>query len=155
MYNLIYTQKEYRIGDMFDRFGRNSLYQRDVFEYNLVSINDIKPNQDKNIIIGDDLHHLIKNSKKIRKLMSKKNFVIVSPFERGALHDLWFNHFVKNIHSNLFPQRQVYMVSYDVNSKETFEQWKKRKKIYNLIYNLFIWTHSYFKISMYSSKMNR
>ena len=39
---------------MFDRFGRNSLYQRDVFEYNLVSINDIEPNQDKNIIIGDD-----------------------------------------------------------------------------------------------------
>ena len=48
MYNLIYTQKEYRIGDMFDRFGKNSLYQRDVFEYNLVSINDIEPNQDKN-----------------------------------------------------------------------------------------------------------
>ena len=62
MYNLIYTQKEYRIGDMFDRFGRNSLYQRDVFEYNLVSINDIKPNQDKNIIIGDDVPNLIRLS---------------------------------------------------------------------------------------------
>ena len=41
-----------------------------------------------------------------------------------ALNDLWFNHFVKNIHANLFPQKQVYMVSYDVNSKETFEEWK-------------------------------
>lgn len=136
MYNLIYTQKEYRIGDMFDRFGKNSLYQRDVFEYNLVSISDIEPNQDKNIIIGDDLHHLIKNSKKIRKLMSKKNFVIVSPFEHEALHDLWFNHFVKNIHSNLFPQRQVYMVSYDVNSKETFEQWKKEKNVQSEIQSI-------------------
>ena len=68
MYNLIHTSKEYQIGDMFDRFGRNSLYQRDVFRYNLLSIDEVDEERfidDKNIILCDDLHTLIKHSKKI------------------------------------------------------------------------------------------
>ena len=72
MYNLIHTSKEYQIGDMFDRFGRNSLYQRDVFRYNLLSIDEVDEERfidDKNIILGDNLHTLIKHSKKIRKYM--------------------------------------------------------------------------------------
>ena len=37
MYNLIYITDEYNQGDMFDRFGKNNLYDRDVFVYDLVS----------------------------------------------------------------------------------------------------------------------
>ena len=152
MYNLIYTSKEYQIGDMFDRFGRNSLYQRDVFQYNLLSIDEVDEERfidDKNIILGDNLHTLIKHSKKIRSLMTKKNFIIVAPFEHEALHDLWFNHFVKNIHANLFPQKQVYMVSYDVNSKETFEEWKKEKNINSDIQSIYLDTFMFQNLDVF------
>ena len=58
---------------MFDRFGRNSLYDRDVFVYNLVSIDDIEDNNQKNIILGLPASYLIKHGKKVRKLLSKEN----------------------------------------------------------------------------------
>ena len=41
MYNLIYITDEYNEGDMFDRFGRNSMYARDIFVYNLLSLDDV------------------------------------------------------------------------------------------------------------------
>ena len=48
MYNLIYITDEYNEGDMFDRFGRNSMYARDIFVYNLLSVDDV----DETLTIG-------------------------------------------------------------------------------------------------------
>ena len=138
MYNVIYPTDDYREGDMFDRFGRNCLYQKDVFNYNLVSIDDIEDNNQKNIILGSHMRRLIKHGKKIRKLLSKKNFVLVFPVEHEAVHDMQLNWIYKNISANNFQQDKIYIVSYDVNSKNTFKEWKREYNIKSDMNSIYI-----------------
>ena len=138
MYNLIYITDEYNQGDMFDRFGKNNLYSRDVFPSDLVSIDDIEDNNQKNIILGLPIRSLIKHGKKVRKLLSKENFVVVFPIEHEAAHDIHLKWIYKNISANNFPQHKVYVISYDVNSKNTFKEWQKEFNIESDINSIYI-----------------
>ncbi len=124
---------------MFDRFGRNNMYNRDVFVYNLLSLKDVDETLDgKNFILGTQLNLIIKNQKKIKKLLSKKNFVLVFPIEHEAVHDLQLKWIYKNLSANGFQQNKVYVISYDVNSKNTFDEWKKEYQIESDINSIYI-----------------
>lgn len=149
MYNLIYVSNEYKEGDMFDRFGRNSMYQKDVFNYNLVSIDDIEDNNQKNIILGFPIRSLIEHGKKVRKLLSKKNFVVVFPIEHEAVHDKQLKWIYRNIFANNFQHHKVYVISYDVNSKNTFEEWKKENKIESEINSIYIDTFIFQNLDLF------
>ena len=139
MYNLIYLTEKYIQGDMFDRFGRKCLHESNLLEYNLFSIKDIDEKlKGKSLIMGLPLHPVMKNHKKIKKLLSQKDFILVIPIEHEAVHDLQLNWIYKNISANNFPHHKVYVISYDVNSKNTFEEWKKEYNIESDINSIYI-----------------
>ena len=144
MYNLIYITDEYNEGDMFDRFGRNSMYARDIFVYNLLSLDDVDETLDgKNIILADGksptvLNLIIKNQKKIKRLLAKENFIIAIPIEHEAVHDLQLKWIYKNLSANQIPQNKIYIISYDVNSKNTFKEWKREYNIKSDINSIYI-----------------
>ena len=101
IYNLIYLTEKYIQGDMFDRFGRKCLYESNLLEYNLFSIKDIDEKlKGKSLIMGLPLHPVMKNHKKIKKLLSQKDFILVIPIEHEAVHDLQLNWIYKNISAN-------------------------------------------------------
>ena len=85
-YNVVHLTDKTIEGTLFDRFGRNNFIDRFILEFEDVLIDDVvEDNYSNNFILidlvysmeGEQWNLLKNNAEKIKKLLKRKNFILV------------------------------------------------------------------------------
>ena len=108
-YNVVHLTDKTIEGTLFDRFGRNNFIDRFILEFEDILIDEVVENDySKNFILvdlvysmeGEQWNLLKNNAKKIKKLLKRKNFILVFCYEYESLLDRMLDDIRKNLNDN-------------------------------------------------------
>ncbi len=148
MYNLIHITPDSKNGNMFDRYIRNSSWIKPFTLLRDINIQEARKTlgeNNKNILLWSFIQSELTDYEdyfdKFKDLLSCKNFVFVISEEHEAFSHERFDYVwnalnVKNLSVEL--QRKIYVVSYDVNTKNTYKVWQKENNIVSYFNTLYI-----------------
>ena len=128
-YNVVHLTDKTIEGTLFDRFGRNNFIDRFILEFEDVLIDDVvEDNYSNNFILidlvysmeGEQWNLLKNNAEKIKKLLKRKNFILVFCYEYESLLDKMLDDIRKNLYENNINEEKVFLVDFNIffqNSK--------------------------------------
>jgi len=135
-YNVVHLTDKTIEGTLFDRFGRNNFIDRFILEFEDVLIDDVvEDNYSNNFILidlvysmeGEQWNLLKNNAEKIKKLLKRKNFILVFCYEYESLLDKMLDDIRKNLYENNINEEKVFLVDFNIFFQKSFDIWNSNQ----------------------------